>query len=195
MEKSVQSAVQENVNKEQTSYLANLKDVTFSILFAFNSVVILSLAMTYGIGALSDPQPDKKTIDADGSESSDGSSHRGDAVIWLGGICLITVAASVLSLLFVYVISTLTATSLSCTLYTVLGFVGACAVFLLIVGNVVGGMLALVLLIMSFVFYFIVKDRISFAAINMRTAGVAITAMPATLMYAYVVMILAVILF
>jgi len=45
---------------------------------------------------------------------------------------------------------------------------------------------------MAFVFYFMVKDRIAFAAVNMKTAGVAITAMPSTLLYAYGVMVAAV---
>lgn len=185
------AAVEANVNKEQTCYLANLKDVTFSTLFAINTVIIFALCMTYGVGALSDPQPDKKTIEESGETAAD-SSHRQDALVWLGGICLITVIASILSIAFVYAISTLSAHSISCTMYTVLSFTGACAVFLLLVGNVVGGILALALLIASFVFYFYVKDRISFAAVNMKTAGSAITAMPSTIFYAYGIMVVAV---
>lgn len=189
MEKSVHNAVEQIVNREQTSVCGNLKDVTFSILFVANSIFIFVLAMTYGIDALSDPQPDKKTIDSAGHESFDESTHRDDAIVWLGGICVITVMSSLLSISFVYLVAALSASSISCTLYTVLAFSGACAVFLLVVGNIVGGILAVILLLMAFVFYFFVKDRLAFAAINMKTAGVAITAMPATLMYAYVVML------
>jgi hypothetical protein len=189
---SVHAAVQNNVNKEQAGVaLAGLKDAAFSCLFALNSLAVLGLCMSYGVAALNGPEPDKKSISADG-DAEDSSSHRRDAIVWLGGVCLMTLLASVLSILYVYAISSLTARSVSCTMYTVGAGTAACAAFLLVVGNVVGGVLALVLLAASFVFYWSVRDRLALAAVNMRTAGVAVTAMPSLFSYAYGIMLLAI---
>ena len=161
--KSIQVAVQENVNKESASLSdwSRFTDVFFSILFIINTTSVFILCVTAGVSALIGPEPDKKTISGSGEHHSDESNEK-DAFNWLGGSCIMSLVAALLSVLFVHVISSLSATSVSCTLYTVLAFSGVCAVFLLTVGNVVGGVLAFILLLATFGFFYYVKNKITF---------------------------------
>jgi hypothetical protein len=163
---------------------SSYKDVSFSVLFAANALVVLGLCMSYGVAALRAPEPSKVIIESNGHRVDD-SNNESDKTTFLWGVLVITSLAAVLSVIWVFVIARMASQLVFFTAAAVVAFNVVGALVLFVVGNVIGGAFAVVIAASSFAFFYWIKNRIEFASVNMQTACSAMKDMPSVLLYAY----------
>lgn len=169
-----------------TVHFGGMRDPFFAIIFGANCIVVLALAMSYGIAAMNADEPTTVTVRSDGEQVD--TTNDPDGGVWLGGFLFITAVSVVLTLGWLFLISKMSSQLIMCTLFSVIVFKVISGVVLFMVGSLIGGLFVLILAVVSLGYIFWIRDRISFAAVNMKTASKALQAMPSILVYAVAIM-------
>jgi hypothetical protein len=169
-----------------TVHFGGMRDPIFAVMFAANCIVVLALAMSYGVAAMNAEEPTTVTVKSDGEHVD--TTNGPDGGVWLGGFLFITAVSVILTLGWLFLISKMSSQLIMCTLFSVIVFKVISGLVLFMVGSLIGGIFVLILAAVSLGYIFWIRDRISFAAVNMKTASKALQAMPSILVYAVVIM-------
>jgi Plasma-membrane choline transporter len=163
---------------------SHFKDVTFSILFVLNVVIVFALAFSSGISIFEFGHLEVKNTD--GSRNDEDYSREPGKII--GGLIVILFSGGILSLGWIVVLSKFATKIIPVTFGVILMATGLAGVLMLLSRMTILGICLLVGACISLLFFKLLKPHIELASCNLKIACEAIRAMPCTILAAGVVM-------
>ena len=163
---------------------SHFKDVTFSVLFVLNVVIVFALAYSSGLSAFE--FGDLKVINVDGSTRDDNVKRETGKVI--GGLVVTLLSGGILSLGWIVVLSKVATKIVNVTFGVILIAATLAGVSMILSGMMILGICLLIGACFSILFFKLLQPHIKLASCNLKIACEAIRAMPCTILAAGVVM-------
>jgi hypothetical protein len=165
-----------------------LKDLPFTILFLSHLLCIVALSLSYGLHSIFRKSDQYIKIDTSGdSHSSTLPDHTNKFIL---GFILITIFSSSLSLLWVYLTSTMATQIVEFSLGTVVLVNVIGGIFLFVSGNSFSGLILLLVALSSLLFFLYVRSRVEFISANLMIACRAIWSMSSIIIWSIVVLVI-----
>eukprot|EP01041_Mallomonas_annulata_P006671 gene6671-13506_t len=174
----------ELIRDEKASKWTQWNDVFWGILFVLHLIVILGLALSYGIMALQ-WEPRTATVF---SNSIVTSSRSSDAVKIMGGVLITILVAAKLSILWIFTMANLAAKLILATFLAIIIVSAMCGLSLFASGYPAGGIVFIIIAGLSFTYLILIRKRIEFAATIIAISCDAIMKIPSTIGYACLIL-------
>jgi hypothetical protein len=159
------------------------KDIPFLVLFGVNIVCIISLALLYGIVALSSGGNEVIEVADSGKEYNETTEFTPSVQILFGMIT--TLAAAVASTsIWIFTLSRIASIVLNAILISLILVPITCGMVLFFLGYYAFGFTLLLLSIGLLVLSLFIRPRMDFAAVNLKVACSAVLQMPSVFGYA-----------
>mmetsp|Transcript_60107 Transcript_60107/g.118185 ORF Transcript_60107/g.118185 Transcript_60107/m.118185 type:complete len:847 (-) Transcript_60107:134-2674(-) len=179
----VDQHVNDEVEEIPTEHNKHYKDVFFLVLFGVNIICIVSLALLYGIVALSSDGVEVVKVAENGKESNVTTEFTPSVQILLGMIT--TLASAVIATsLWIFTLSRIASFVLNAILISLIMVPIVCGMVLFFMGFFVFGFALLLLSIALLVMSLFIRPRMDFAAMNLKVACNAVLHMPSVFGYA-----------
>lgn len=165
------------------------KDALFLALFGLSLLIVGAIALTYGTVSLVHPGADYWIINKDGMEMSDKANDDIVSKLMLGVLFILSLS-TVLSLAWIYLLSYIAVFMVNAIIISlvVISVLGAVAVLSL--GYPSFGFLLLIMALATLLVSLFFQSRIDFASVNLDIACKAIVAMPSTIGYSLLMLLL-----
>lgn len=159
------------------------KDVFFLALFGMNILCIISLALLYGVVALSSSGDEVIKVGQNGKEYNQTSEFTPSVEIMFGMI--VTLASAVIATsVWIFTLSRIASFVLNAILISLIMVPIICGMVLFFLGYFVFGFTLLLLSVCLLVLSLFIRPRMDFAAVNLRVACTAVLQMPSVFGYA-----------
>jgi Na+/phosphate symporter len=169
-----------------------LKDLPFAIVFVCHVLCIFALAMLYGLQTLlkhSNHSSSYISVNpSSGSLTEPKDPYKYQIEKYLVGFILTTILSSSLSILWVYLTSTMATKIVEFSLTTVILFNVSGGIIFFISGNSLSGLVLLLVALASLLFFLYVRSRIEFISANLQIACQAIWSMSSLITWSLVIL-------
>ena len=172
------------VNKERNPQATGYRDLWALVLFWVHFLIIFILAVTLGASAVG-ADNDVQTVSVSGNTVADeGSSGSGNTAI-VGGIFLLAFLSAIFAAIWLKVMFLIGEKIITVSIFAGIGFLFLIGLIMMSVGQVPVGVLFIIFSLIGCCYYYCVRNRIAFAAANLKVACDAVSAMPATVYAAF----------
>lgn len=160
-------------------------DIAFLFAFAANFVLIVSIALSYGMVALTNEGSELVKVNNNGYEQSENSSYSTSSIL-LFGMMIILFVSVLLAILWIYVLSKIASYIINALLLTVILLPIMGGIVMIALGFALFGLILISLSVFILVFSLFIQPRMDFAAANLSVACVSILRMPSIFVYSLV---------
>jgi hypothetical protein len=159
------------------------KDILFLVLFGFNIICVVSLALLYGMVALTSSGAEVININQNGKETDQTAEFTPSTEILLGMITIIA-SAVIATSLWILTLSRLASFVLNAILISLIMVPIICGLVLFFMGFFVFGFALLLMSVGLLVLSLCIRPRMDFAAANLKVACTAVLQVPSVFSYA-----------